>query len=201
MIRISRTFVCIAFTILITSTAVASPILELVSTDGDGPLGVGRERRLALRLSGLPAGTELDGLYSTIVFDGASLQVTAASVGSIVPNPLDDPEDFVVETEPGIVDAAFLTLGPDLSDHIFANGEFLAFQVRAIAPGVTTLSLDFLGATQFNSLDPENPTEVDLVAGAAYAITVIPEPSTGALLGVGVLLFEITRRQPRRRGR
>ncbi len=57
------------------------------------PLGV--PTTILVQLSGLGVGQELDTLAATVVYDGALLGAPSISSGPIVPNPLDDPLDFL----------------------------------------------------------------------------------------------------------
>jgi hypothetical protein len=103
--------------------------------------------------------------------------------GAIIPNPLDDPLDFLVTEGSGIADATFSTFGTESSDHILSNGVFFAFDVEALSPGIGTLAFDFASATEFNPANPSEPIELMVGTGPALDFTVVvPEPSTAALL-------------------
>lgn len=59
--------------------------------------------------------------------------VTAA--GPIVPDPLDDPRDFLTLALPGYAEASFLTFGMEPDVHITSNGVFFPFDVTCSPAG------------------------------------------------------------------
>ena len=166
--------------------------LSFASTAPDlSTLPVGQTVTFTVDLSGLLPGEELDALAATVVYDAALLGPPTIAPGPIVPDPLDDPFDFMVFTAGGVADASFLTFGLDPSARIAANGTFFSFSVEVLAEGGGTLSFDFVDASQFNPADPGWPILRDVVAGPDLGFTaVVPEPGVWLLLAsaAGLLL-------------
>ena len=139
-----RTLV-LALVILLASAALASAradiTLSIVPLSGS-TLYAGQTGTFGVELSGLSPGQELDALAATVIYDDTLLGVPSISPGAIVPDPLDDPLDFVVSEMGGLADASFLTFALDSPFHITSDGMFFSFDVTALAPGAGTLSFD-----------------------------------------------------------
>ncbi len=133
------------------------------------PLGV--PTTIHVQLSGLDVGQELDALAATVVYDGVLLGVPLISSGPIVPNPLDNPLDFLTSKQSGLADATFMTFGTEPSDQIVSEGTFFTFDVTPLVYGSGSLSFDFVDATQFNPNDPFDPILLYPVAGPNLTFT------------------------------
>ena len=152
-------------------------------------LTVGQPVTFSVHLSGLETDQELDALAVTVSYDDSLLGVPSVSAGTITPDPLDNPLDFLVSEAPGSADATFLTFGTDLADHIVSDGAFFSFEATALSAGSGSLSFDFVDATEFNPDDPLDPILLAAGEGPALSFTTVPEPTSLVLLATGVLCF------------
>lgn len=100
-----------------------------------GHLTIGQTATIEVRLSGLAPGGELDTVAATLTYDASRLGEPRIVPGPIVPDPLDDPLDFLTAEKPGYVETTFLMFGDESADRIRANGLFFFFDVTALAPG------------------------------------------------------------------
>ena len=177
------------------SVAGAMPIvaLDAGATDVDRLL-VGQTVEIAVNLDELPEGTQLDSLATSVKFDGELLGVPSIQAGEILPDPLNEPGDFLVSEDVGLADAAFLTFGTETSNHIASNGTFFTFRVTPVQLGSGTVAFEFAGATQF---DPDGPLVIELATGPDLTFTVVPEPSACLMLLIGIAI--LIRRRVRRR--
>ena len=163
----------------------ADVMLALESAGADmGHLAVGQTATIAVRLSGLEPGDELDTLAATVGFSGSLLGEPSIMAGPIVPDPLDAPLDFLTAEKPGYVEGTFLTFGKTPADRIRANGLFFSFDVSALAPGQGEFSFDFVDATAPNPDDPFDPLPVTVQTSGPVSFTVVPEPSSVLLLAI-----------------
>jgi len=149
-----------------------------------GHLAVGQTATIAVRLSGLEPGDELDTLAATVGFSGSLLGEPSIMAGPIVPDPLDDPLDFLTAEKPGYAEATFLTFGQESVDRIRDNGLFFSFDVTALAPGQGEFSFEFVDATAPNPDDRFDPLPVTVQTGGPLSVTVVPEPHGVLLLGI-----------------
>jgi hypothetical protein len=98
-------------------------------------LEVGETATVDVRLSELADDAELDTLAATVVYDKTLLSEPTMTAGPIVPDPLDDPLDYLTAERPGYAEATFLTFGDESVDRIDENGLFFAFEFTAQTPG------------------------------------------------------------------
>jgi hypothetical protein len=103
----------------------------------------------------------------------------------VVPNPLHNALDFVSQTDIGLADAAFATLGTQSANHISSPGVFYSFQVTPLAPGNGMIGLSFVDASQFNTIDPNQPLLIGAVASAPLSFTVLSDGVAGDYDGNG----------------
>jgi len=168
--------------------AEAGMILLAIETGGADLAGleVGQRATINVVLSGLEPDAELDTLAGTVVYDQTLLGVPVITAGPIIPDPLDDPLDYLISEQPGYAEATFLTFGDQPADRICGNGLFFSFDVTALAPG-RELSFDYTDATMPNPDDPWDPIPVLVETTGPLPFTVVPEPGTlmrVAMLGV-----------------
>ncbi len=178
-------FVTIVMTCLVCTSALSHA--DFISLSAPGVvleyLPLATTVTIYVQLSGLEVGQELDTLAATVLYDGALLGTPSISSGPIVPNPLDDPLDFLAFGRSGLADATFLTFGTEWYDRIVSEGTFFTFDVTALALGSGSLYFDFVAATEFNPDFPLDPITLNPVVGPALNFTVVevPEP-TGIML-------------------
>ena len=187
-----NTFVAILLIVTVAGTAIpcrADITLSLSSSAADlNNLLLGDTVNFVVDLSGLPAGVELDSLAGSVVYDGSLLGEPTITPGEIIPNPLDDPLDFLFIEDTGLADAVFLTFSIEPSDHIVGNGTFISFDVPVIGLGSGNMTIDFAGATQFNTADPLDPIVLIVQSGPPLDfVTQVPEPDSVWLILLGVL--------------
>jgi hypothetical protein len=159
-------------------------------------VSIGQPITVNVELAGLETGQALDSLAATVVFDGSLLGTPTITAGPIVPNPLDNPLDLLINADTGLADVAFLTFGTDAADHITSNGVFFSLVATAAAPGSASIAFDFSGATLFNAANPDDPTILPIEPGQPISFTVLPEPRTIAL--AYVLAFALHRSSRKR---
>jgi len=150
---------------------------------------VGDTATIGVRLTGLQPGQQLDTLAATVVFNGAALGTPTVTGGPIIPDPLNNPLDYLTLTDPGYAEATFLTFGEEAADRIRDNGLFYSFDVTAVAPGRGMFRFDFGDATAPNSEDPLDPIVVEVTTGDPLEFTVVPEPCSGLMLAMLGLLW------------
>jgi hypothetical protein len=177
-------------------SAVAAPIVFFSSPDDLSDIQIGQIVTIRVELSGLPAGDELESLAATVQFDGAKLGAPVAiTPGPILPNPLNDPLDFVTASGYGLADGNFLTSGSTSAYRVTGNGVFYTFTLSAQTAGAGQIEFDFVDALQHNSANPGQPIDPGLLADSALPFTVeIPEPTTLALIMMGIFSFALQRR-------
>ena len=149
-----------------------------------GHLAIGQTATIEVRLSGLAPGGELDTVAATLTYDASRLGEPRIVPGPIVPDPLDDPLDFLTAEKAGYVEGTFLTFGKTSADRIRANGLFFSFDVTALAPGQGAFRFDFVDATAPNPDDPFDPLPVTVQTNGPVSFTVVPEPSSVFLLAI-----------------
>ena len=204
MHRTSLTTLALSTVILAAQTCSAAISLSLSSPDDLNSVMLGQTVTVNVGLSGLAAGDELDFLAATIGYNPARFGVPSISPGAILPNPLDNPLDFVTFAGPGIADGSFLTFGVTSADRITGNGVFFSFAVMATSPGAGSFEFTFTDAQQFNPADPSNPIFPPIEVGAPLGSRTlqgdtsgVPEPASvlawGAALALG-LMWRSTRR-------
>ncbi len=166
----------------------ANPLLSLASAPADlSNLTPGQVVSFQVLLSGLEMGQELEFLAATVGYDSALLSPPLLTEGPIVP----DVTGFQKIEAAGLADANYDSLFAMTGSRISSNGAFFSFEVTVLNFGEGTVAFRFIDALQFNSDDPGNPLEPDLEQGLALAFavpgaTVIPEPSSCVLLGLGL---------------
>lgn len=195
----TRPLFCLVATVLVGLAAATSAqgqvSLSLESGGEDlSQLRVGDTATIEVRLGGLQSGQELDALSATIVYDDVLLSDPVIAAGPILPDPLDDPWNFITLADPGHAEGSFLTFGTDTAAHVTSNGVFFTFDITATDVGAGAFSFDFVDATQFNSINPFDPIYVAVDADEPLAFTVVPEPVSLMLVTTGVLLL-LTRRK------
>lgn len=152
------------------SSCLASVNLMLSSSAPDlQKLEVGTPVSFSVKLSNLPGGSGLDGLFATAVFDSALLGAPSLTMGGVIPNAL----DYFEATGDGLADGAYQTLSTSSADHIDSEGTFFTFEVTPSSAGSGTVSLSFVDATQFNSGNPTQPLLIGADAGPALDFTVV----------------------------
>jgi hypothetical protein len=172
------------------SSCLAVPSLTLNASPADvSNVTPGTILTLSVSLSDLDIGDQLDSLAATVVFDSSLLGAPVISKGEIIPEPLNDPLDFLSLAEPGAVDAAFSTLSTESAHHITQCGIFYSFTVQALAPGMGSISLDFADGTLFNSADPDSPIPLEISVGTAIAFAIVPEPGSVSLAALALFLL------------
>jgi hypothetical protein len=175
--------------VLVHPFAVRGAMISLTSTSPDlTALPLDQPVHFSVDLSELPIGGELDSLYATVKFDGNLFDVSSATPGAIVPDPLSDPLDFQTTADLGLVDAAFLTFDTASASHIVASGRFIDFTLTPAAVGTGSIWFDFVGATQFNSSNPAEPIPLELQVSGPLILTIVPEPLTNLVLVLGASL-------------
>ena len=195
----TRPLFCLVVTIVVGLAAAASAQGQVsLSLESSGvnlsQLRVGDTATIEVRLSGLQAGQELDALSATIIYEDLLLSSPVIASGPIIPDPLDDPWDFITLADPGHAEGSFLTFGTDTAAHVTSNGVFFTFDVTATDVGAGAFSFDFVDATQFNSSDPFDPIYVPVDAGEPLAFTVVPEPVSFMLVAIGTILLLMRRK-------
>ncbi len=166
----------------------AELLVELNSSPADlSQLSIAESITVDVTLSGLAPGDRLELLAATIDFEGELLGTPTITPGPILPDPLDNPLDFLPFESFGTADGIFLTLGTDQSDFIAGNGLFFSFMVTSQQAGAGTLDISFVSALQYNPSDPLDPIVPLISAGAPLTFQVVPEP-TGMMLGLTSLV-------------
>lgn len=165
------------------SRADVSIAISAAEPDANG-LVVGQKATFLVELSGLQGGQKLDYLAATVLYDGGLLGAPAIFPGSIIPDPLSDPRDFMTFSDSGTADATFMTFSSATAGHIAATGTFISFEVIAQAVGSGSLCFDYVDATAFNAADPASSIQLSPIAGPALDFTVhaVPEPTAIACL-------------------
>lgn len=165
------------------SMANAEIMLSLSSLNNPMTLPVGRMAMFQVELSGLE-GIELDSLAATVSYDETLLGPPTVAKGGIVPLSLYDGDDFMSSEYPDEAGASFYTTGQESQYHVCQNGVFFRFSAPVLKPGMGTLSLSFVDASQYNADRPDRPIFLDPVAGADLSIqgVDVPEPCGWMLL-------------------
>jgi len=160
-------------------------------------LEVGQTATINVILSGLQPGAELDTLAGTVMFNGTALGTPAITGGPIIPNPLDNPMDYLTYADSGYAEAMFLTFGEESAHRIRENGVFYSFDVTATVPGTGSFAFDSfsLSATQFNPDDQYAPVPLSVQTSPPLDFAVVPEPGTMAMI---CLLIPLLWRRRRR---
>ncbi len=191
-------FGCVAFALVLSggTQSQAALLISLSSSPSDlTSVQAGVPVRVDVNLSGLAAGEELTLLSTRLTFDGALLGTPLISPGSILPDPLDDPLDFIAVSEVGAGDATFLTFGIATSSHITTNGVFCSFDVVVQGLGMSEFALTFADALQVDPEDPQNLISPPITLGDPLPINAVPEPSALALMCLGVCTLAAARRR------
>lgn len=122
-----------------------------------------------------------------IGFDSSMLNPSQVVTGGFLVQPT-----ILVESDltPPDVNFAEATLG---SDAVSGTGVLATVSFQSLAVGTTTLDLnDVILSAPFGE-------EISISAANDATLTIVPEPSVGALVGFGVLLLRVTRRTARHR--
>jgi len=200
--KLSASFIALTLMIAGTPLCWAAPVLSLSSTTDLNSLVVGQPVTITVNLSGLEAdGDQLEMLAATVAYDHTVFGMpTQQSTGSIIPSPLNQPQDMLVANDWGIVDAMFLTFGSSSSNRVQNDGIFYDFTVPVIGSGSGTFSLTHTDAikpgSHENVLGSSPASSLSFTAVQAPAAgtgqgasnpPVIPEPTTAAafLLAMG----------------
>lgn len=185
--RIFLYWVAIVFTTVSAQSLHAELLVELTSNPADlSQLSIGETITIDVTLSGLASGDGLELLAATVDYEGDFLGTPAIAPGPILPDPLDDPLDFIPLESFGTADGIFLTLGTEPADFIGQNGVFFSFMVTAQDVGAGALELSFASALQNNPSDPLDPIVPLISAGGPLSFQVVPEP-TGMMLVLAAL--------------
>lgn len=144
----------------------------------------GQTATIDVRLSGLESGDTLSTLEATVVYDETVLGTPDIVAGPIVPDPLNEPLDFLTAEKPGYAETTFLTFAEESSRQIDDNGLFFSFDVTALRPGQGELIFDWTRAEMPNPADRFGPFLVSVETNAPVSFTVVPEPSSVLLLGI-----------------
>jgi hypothetical protein len=184
------TSICAVFALLfVYQPGAAAPVLTVSASANTTTVELGHSISFDVELLGLAPDQRLDSLAATVTYDEILLGPPTVTAGPIFPHPLDDPLDLLVSTGAGHVDVAFLTFGMGAADHIRANGTFFSFEAPTIAPGVVNIAVEFVGATLFNSANPNDPLPLIVASGLPLSLVIVPEPATKVVACVSVFLL------------
>ncbi len=189
---VGRIVACMFF--LGASIAAAGPLLTLSSSSDLTRLTVGDTFTVDVNLGGLAPGDELQLLSAGIdVSSPIFTQPTSLRAGMLV-STLQDSSLFETSVDAGIVDAILDVPGDNAQDRVKTDGRFFSFDVGVARSGSATIAFDFTDALKFSAADPTRPTDFDIAAGAALAVsaggaTPIPLPAgwSSGLLVMGLI--------------
>jgi hypothetical protein len=193
---------CATVLCTVSTSAAGTITLALSSPDDLQSLSIGTPVTINVSLSGVEPGQTLSLLGASVAFDGSLFSLPTIAPGTIVPDPLSDPLDFLSTSDTGLADASFFTFSALSSEQISQNGEFYSFAVTPIQEGNGVFEFTFVDAGAFDPDNPDVPAFIDIGAGLPLAFQIaVPEPSTAvlAVMGAIVLMVCCRRRFARRR--
>jgi hypothetical protein len=176
--------VSVALSVALSGRAVAAPLLAIdldpatAGVQSNATIGVGSSLSLEIVISGVESVEPLNAFQLELAHDETVAMVLSATLGSF----LLSPEVLLDSVVPGRVGLAVVTLGPGA---VFGSGTLAAVTLQGSGVGTTGLTLENVLLSQPFGFP------IDGFALQGALLTVVPEPATGSLALLGLIMLVV----------
>jgi len=182
--------------LLVSTQALAVPLmhLDIEGSGANASIGLGESVTVSVLASGIPAGTDSNGMFGfgfDLVFDSLALASSNLALGPLWQlTGFDSSLDTAGRV--GLTsNRFFLASGPSGDDILVGTVDF-----QALSAGVHDLTLGYFTGIGDNVLFDGTGLDTSATFFGAGSISVsVPEPSTAALFLMGVLMLSSSRRR------